>query len=490
MVELKKKFEQYHFEWKHLLVLFIVLIFFQIIVSYVQKISLRDLVADTQEWYKQDSAEKMASLTTTSIELLLETTKPGVNQTSEEKRDMIRAFNIIFSQQLLEQNVTDICILARINNEIKAIDDGNNLYSIYYERHAVTSEADTTHDKAVRLYKELERSMIANERIYSIKEGDHTFHVFVPFVPKGEYSGAVYMKISPNLEFISKQVISNYDETALIFMALIFFGLLAMFYISSYTVKERDETQQLLFEEHDKYLREHITHQKESLFTQRIYHTHHKAEKVMGFIKEDLNALDPDSIENTKQRVTKYANFISRVIYDMKWYDPPVQTIRNPIFQTDLNEVINFIVDHIFLRISTIVDRIRFHRWLDESLPSVPVNEFVVWEIIEPLIQNSIDHSQGKEIDIWLITKRREQDNNIHVIIQDNGHGIEPALLETGDHGIKKIFMENQTTKTDNQNAGYGCYLSYEIAKRAGWKLDAENVSTGGCRFILTINNR
>ena len=35
----------------------------------------------------------------------------------------------------------------------------------------------------------------------------------------------------------------------------------------------------------------------------------------------------------------------------MKWYDPPVQTIRNPIFQTDVNEVINFITENIFQRI-------------------------------------------------------------------------------------------------------------------------------------------
>ena len=34
----------------------------------------------------------------------------------------------------------------------------------------------------------------------------------------------------------------------------------------------------------------------------------------------------------------------------MKWYDPPVQTIRNAAFRTDLNEVIRFIVENIFNR--------------------------------------------------------------------------------------------------------------------------------------------
>ena len=35
-------------------------------------------------------------------------------------------------------------------------------------------------------------------------------------------------------------------------------------------------------------LTKQITYEKELIFTKRIYHTHHKAEKIMGFIKEDL----------------------------------------------------------------------------------------------------------------------------------------------------------------------------------------------------------
>ena len=60
--------------------------------------------------------------------------------------------------------------------------------------------------------------------------------------------------------------------------------------------------------------------------------------------------LSPENINEIKYRVSRYSVFISRVIYDMKWYDPPVQTIRNAAFRTDLNEVIRFIVENIFNR--------------------------------------------------------------------------------------------------------------------------------------------
>ncbi len=152
------------------------------------------------------------------------------------------------------------------------------------------------------------------------------------------------MKNTPDFSFITNQIISGYDETSVIYFSLILLGLLAMYFISSYTVKERDEAQKQLFEEHEINLKKQINYEKEMIFTKRIYHTHHKAEKVMGFIKEDLRQLAADNINEIKYRVNKYSNFISRVIYDMKWYDPPLQTIRNQMFRTDLNEVIKFIV--------------------------------------------------------------------------------------------------------------------------------------------------
>ena len=31
------------------------------------------------------------------------------------------------------------------------------------------------------------------------------FHVYVPFVPHGEYGGAVYLKIHPDVSFISSR---------------------------------------------------------------------------------------------------------------------------------------------------------------------------------------------------------------------------------------------------------------------------------------------
>ena len=66
-----EKFKEYHFEFKHLTVLFVVLFLFQLVISFINKASIRDFLSNTQEWYQQDSAEKLANLTTTSLELIV-----------------------------------------------------------------------------------------------------------------------------------------------------------------------------------------------------------------------------------------------------------------------------------------------------------------------------------------------------------------------------------------------------------------------------------
>lgn len=481
---------RYRFELKHLTVLFMVLIVFQFILAYIQKSSLENFLLQTQKWYQQDSAEKMANLTTTSLELLLENIDVKKIEDEKEKQKIIQSFNIIFSQQLLQQNIDDICLIVSKDKQHFVIDEGMYLFEFLSDHFEKTESSINRHKDAFENYLEIKDEIAAGERIFSRLEGSQTFHLYVPFVPNGEYLGVLYMKKTPDFTNITNEIISSYDEASIIYSSLILLGLLAMYYITSYTVKERNEAQQKLFDEHEKRLKEHIMHEKESLFTKRIYHTHHKAEKVMGFIKVDLKKISEKNTEETIEKVTKYSNFISRMIYDMKWYDPPIQTIRNPNFNTDINEVINFVINNIFLRISTSTDIFDFDLNLDENLPRVKINEFVVWEILEPLIQNSIDHASVDNIKIKITTTYNPGDNKSKIIIEDNGVGIGEELLKTDESGIKNIFSENVSTKSSaNQNSGYGCYIAYQMAvKRCGWHLDVENIE-GGARFVISVPN-
>jgi hypothetical protein len=484
-----EKLKEYHFEFKHLTVLFIILFSFQLILSFINKSSINGFLQNTQEWYQKDSAERLANLTTTSLELLVETLNPKEKLDETEVNRIVQSFDIIFSQQALQHNIEDICVLVIRNKNIYAVDEGRVMFGLLFLNNYEPPTSKISHSNAVKMFHHIQNDFISKEQIHSILTDKQTFNIFVPFVLRGELIGALYMKNTPNFEFITNQISSSYDETSVIYLSLILFGLLAMYFISTYTVKERDEAQKLLFEEHERSLKEQIHYEKELLFTKRIYHTHHKAEKVMGFIKDDLRSLNPNNTNEIKERAMKYSNFISRVIYDMKWYDPPVQTIRNPIFQTNLNDVIRFIVEHIFLRISQKSNAFEIKLNLDANLPIVSVNEFVVWEILEPLIQNSIEHGGDSFLTITIKTEFIPSSNISKIEVADDGKGVLSSLLEINEKGIQKIFIEKVSSKkSEMQNVGYGCYIAYEISKRCGWEIKAENLNKG-CKFIITIKN-
>jgi hypothetical protein len=485
-------FRRYHFEFRHLTLLFIVLVIFQLAISFVHRNSVQKSLTETQSWYQQDSAERLANLTTTSLELLLES-KPQREVLDEiEARRMIQAFNIIFSQQHLYQNVEQMCLLVPQGDSILAIDDGRALYAYMFENARAIPSPKVSYAAAIRTYDGLRSEMQNTEQIRTVVQGTDVFHTFVPFVPRGEYVGALYMKNTPDFGFISRDLISSYGQTTAMYLALILFGLIAMYYISSYTLRERNKAQEMLFEQQKTHLAEQIKYQNELMFAKRIYHTHHKAEKIMGFIKEDLRNLTPANTEEVKYRITKYSNFIARVIYDMKWYAPPVQAIRGPLFQTDLNSVLRFLIDNVFQRVGREGSQCTFDLALDESLPPVHVNEFVVWEAFEPIIQNCIEHSGVARPVISIRTSYDAASEVSVVMIGDNGHGISPALLQADEAGVKMLFRESTSTKSGtNEHSGYGCYIAYEIAtQRCGWLVDAENVDGRGSLFTFTIPHR
>ena len=489
-MKLKNRIKEIRFNWKHLIFIFLSLIVFQIFISRMQQNTLRDLLSDTMDWYKQNSAEQIGNLTASSLEVILET-DPVQNKEDKAgiRKNIIHALNSTLKQPLMKRNVEEICIILPYKENFIALDIGQKIFSYFFEHQLVDTLNQSEYSKAVAHYASLHAEMMKSELITSFQEEQNIIHVYVPLVPHGEYAGAVYLKIRPDISSISQQILVSFNNTVLLFSSLILLGLLAIFYISTFILIERDEAWALLYKEREVHLLEQIAQRKEHLFTKRIYNTHHKAEKVMGFINEDVDRVNELNIKEIKYRIAKYANFISRVIYDMKWYNPPLYTIRNPIFKTNINEVVRFIVNNIFLRISHPVKSIDFDFRLDDSLPPVSVNEFVVWEVIEPIIQNAIEHSNTDIVRVTITSRYSEKERKSYVIIEDDGKGIRPDLLEKNESGIKRIFLENISTKEEDKNCGYGCYLAYEISKRCGWEIDAENNNRGGGKFTILINN-
>jgi len=490
---LRPKLSQYRFEIRHIIVLFAVLITFQIILAVLQRSVLGDFLQGTQSWFQKYHAEKIAIVTSASLELLyqnqgrLESTYDSLDNT------MVYSLNVFLKQQLIQRSIEDITLILLKNRQIYVIKNGQALLA-YFRGSLPPSGADTLAAGAqgVRYFLAHQQELGERERIISSLTNEKTFDVLVPFVPDGEYIGGLYVRVTPDFTFLTDEVKANFAMLSVVFSALIVVGLIAIFLVSSHAVTERNEMQKKFFAEHRERLADQIRLEKESLFTRRIYHTHHKAEKIMGFIKEDVRRMDPRNLDALKARVLTYSNFISRIIYDMKWYDQDIQTIVNPIFSTDINAVIHFIVDNVFLRISSKNEMFDFQLALDPALPRVHVNEFIVWEILEPLVQNSIDHGGRNALAVRIGTQLVAEEGLSYITIEDNGVGIDPRLLERGERGVRRLFLEHESGGEGGRlHSGYGCYIAHQLAvEKCGWQLEAENLPQGGCRFTITIGKR
>ena len=470
------------------MVLFIIVVIFQTALSFINNQSTNHIFKQAMDYYRRDSAERVADLTTTALELLIEQERRDGGLTKIKSESAVLSLNKILSQQTLQRNIDEVYLLVLSGDSVLALSDGRSIYDLYLGGGATRQAAGLAPGarNAINYFNKNRTSILDQEQITSSLEGDNTFHVLVPFYNKGEIAGATYMRVTPDVAGFVALIESAYNQSGILFTGLILMGFMAMFFIYSYTAKERDLVQLQLFEQSSKQLREQVEHQKESLFTKRIYHTHHKAEKVMGFIKEDLRSLSDVNLDATRYRVTKYANFVSRVIYDMKSYDPPIHVIRNPIFRTNINEVIHFIVENIFQRVyregETRAAQIKMD--LAEGIPVLQINEYVIWEIIEPLIQNAIDHNVDHDLELTLRTHMPDPETLI-IAISDNGVGFPAELLREDEDGVKALFRESVSTKEGAQNSGYGCYLAREISRRCGWKVDAFNLNTGGACFTI-----
>jgi len=479
---------RFHFNIRHIILIFVVTLLFLAVSSYVNTLSKNNLFSRTTDIYRKSSIENLADLTATSLELLLEQVIINPDQYSEKKQGIIHGFDMILSQQTLRENIKEICVLIYHADAVFAIDNGNELYSYFVKDELPPDFKQQLHQPAIKIFRSVEDEIQSEEDIYSFTDEDHLFHIIVPMMLDGEYSGALYMQIGVDYRSLIKEISIGYSNISIIFTALIMLGLLSMFYLSSYMVKERDTALRHLFEEQQTQLKQNIELQKEQHFARRIYHTHHKAEKIMGYIKKDLRNISSTNPENEIERISKYASYIQRVIYDMKSYNPPLNTIRNQAFQSDINEIIRFIVTNVFGRPENIGNLENINIDLDKNLPIVHINEFVIWEILEPLIHNSIDHNPDKKITIQIQTKYNPDTKTSIISILDDGVGIDPTLLEIDEQGIQKLFLEHTTIKTQSENSGYGCYIAHQICnKRCAWDLKAANLKSGGAQFIITI---
>jgi signal transduction histidine kinase/CheY-like chemotaxis protein len=126
------------------------------------------------------------------------------------------------------------------------------------------------------------------------------------------------------------------------------------------------------------------------------------------------------------------------------------------------------------------VDNIRVRLQLDEGLPKTMVDFFQLQQVFLNLINNAhqamVDaHGKGElTVSTWA------EDDQIHVVIDDSGPGIQKENLS-------KIFDPFFTTKEVGKGTGLGLSLSYGIVKEHGGTINVKSESGRGTAISIVL---
>ncbi len=207
---LRKKLSLYRFEIRHIIVLFAMLIAFQIILALFQKSMLGTFLQGTQNWFQKYYAERIAIVTSSSLEMLFQNQQRQRGESGSLDNSMVYSLNVFLKQQRIQRSVEDISLILLQDQQVYVINGGQALYG-YFNGTLSPAGADTL-EPGLRYFRTAQNQLREHEKIISSLSNEKTFDVLVPFVPEGEYLGALYMRITPDFTFLTDEVQAEFPR--------------------------------------------------------------------------------------------------------------------------------------------------------------------------------------------------------------------------------------------------------------------------------------
>ena len=141
------------------------------------------------------------------------------------------------------------------------------------------------------------------------------------------------------------------------------------------------------------------------------------------------------------------------------------------------------VVDHVMTLIGKQVQKMvkKFEQEVEEELPPVLMNEGKIEQVLINLLINAGQAADKEDSTVRLeVRKSKENEDNLEVIVEDNGCGMEKDVLQ-------QIFDPFFTTKGRDAGTGLGLSISQRIVEEHGGKILVESEKGRGSRFTVRL---
>ncbi len=226
--------------------------------------------------------------------------------------------------------------------------------------------------------------------------------------------------------------------------------------ITTKKTKIREKNQQTSKDSHKNFLNSLLRHNLKN-----------KLCVITGYLQllEDSNLSDEDkeSLEKVKKAAMESSDLIEKV-------ENLIKAEKNDIETVQIDSIITDIIDE---REKQAEKNGMTIEYLGKNLQAQ--GGPLLKELFSNLIENSINHSEGETIRIWVWEKNQE----IIVTVEDDGKGI-PASK-------KDKIMKKGYKGSDSKGSGLGMHLSKTIADIYNGRLEIKDSELGGARFDVFL---
>ena len=204
LLRLKSKLSQHRFEINHILVFFVVVILFQVVLVFFQGTLVTNFLNDAQRWFQKYHAERIAMVTSASLENLFENQQRVWADGRADEAQTVYSVNVFFKQLVMQRNIEEISLILLKDDRMFVVSNGQQMNE-FFKGTLLPEDTAAAHAPlaAVTYFTAVKQELLHNERILSEVVNQKTFNVLVPFVPYGEFVGALYVRISPDFTLLT-----------------------------------------------------------------------------------------------------------------------------------------------------------------------------------------------------------------------------------------------------------------------------------------------